>query len=64
MLPKFNKNFITTTILSALSAFVVDVFMDEKIRIRMKNGFTSCKDFMKQLRREGADAYRKNRRRS
>ncbi len=61
MLPKLSKNFISTTILSALSAFVVDVLMDEKIRNRMKRGVVNCRNFIKQLAREGAEAYRNNR---
>ncbi len=58
---KWGKGSLSNVILGAASAFVVDVLMDEKMRGRMKKGFRSFKNFMKQLGGEGADAYRKSR---
>lgn len=58
---KMGKGSLSNIILGAASAFIVDVFMDEKMRGRVKRGFRSFKALMRQIGGEGADAYKKSR---
>lgn len=61
MMPKLGKNLFTNVALSAVSAFVVELMMHEKMRNRLKRGLVGFRDFMSQLKSAGADAYRKSR---
>ncbi len=44
-----------------VSTAAIELLLSEKVRTGIKKGFVGCRDYLKRLASEGADAYRKGR---
>ena len=61
MVKFFGKGSFSSIVIGFASAIVVDVLLNEKVLSGIKKGFVSSKGFLKQICRNGSDAYIKGR---